>query len=799
MPTVTVITNNSAAVNGVVADQLYAGCIDTRLWEEVPGSSQYGGDLGLGNGVGAHNNSLISAYGLANLPRSANVISAVLHIKTGAAGFGQFDILAQELIVDAELSNATWNDRKPGVPWSNAGGLGGSDFSEAVMDTQTVSGAGSWNLFNVTDYVQSVVNGGLNFGVGLITAGYGGDNGFWFLNSSGEDTPDGDRWQIVVTHDGGEPNGNIPFQNTPLDFTGADGSPAPAPLVPLTGDFQIINNALRVAGSHPPGTIGWKIGADTGTPNGIVSAIYSANGGFSGDTGIMVRYVDPGNFWDAIIGTDTLYLVNITNGSIAFSSPGYTIPSYDPSVDYYVEVHLEGDQITVFFEGSEVIRVVNSTHHQATIHGAKYAGADSSIDNLVLPGELFPAGITGVTGVLAPFEQVEITHLNFDNQITSITLGGVSLSIDSQSGGAVVATIPAGGAWEWGQSYDLSVSDGVKTATSESLVLLERNGWSFVTRDDTALTYAGEGQSESFEELLFNDAGFQMEPGDQLQFSDSQNMLVRPSTTFRIEPAANVAGLFAVYRSSTGTRTPEYPYRWEQPSTIPLPFSFESAEGVALSSLNSASVTLSGTNLPSPISVSGPGAEYRIDSGVWTSADGMIPHGSLVSVRGVASDSYESVVLVTLTVGGVSGDFAITTTRQPASFLLAGVYLLPYNPTKAGLVYLAGNTMELFLHNLRDPSGRYINSATVEAEFRDPSGNPVLNVNNPVVLSSVNSSGNYRVEVPAVSGFVVGTVYQCTVTAVDASNGSQFQSTNLVEVKTRGLADESKLRAEPVA
>lgn len=798
---ISLITNNSAAQNGVVADNIYPGCNDIRLLEEVPGVPQYGDTmLGVGNGVDAHNNSLLMAYGLNRIPAGATVSRAVLHIRTGAAGFNSPTVAAHMLAVDAEITNSTWNERLPGEAWASAGGMGVGDIVAAAMDTQVVAGASSWQTFNVLEYAQAVVNGGENLGIILGTLNPDGDDGFWFLERCIDDTADGIRWQIEVEHTGGTPNGNIPIQNSAIDFTGANGSPAPAPLVPRTGTFAINGNALRASGSHPPDTIGWKIGADTGEPNGIVSATYNANGGTGDDTGIMVRYVDADNFWDVVNASGIIYLVNILGGSIALSSPGYSIPSYDASTDYEVDVHLDGDEFTVYVDSVEAIHLVNSSLHRATIHGAKFAGLDASIDNLVLPGELFPAGITNITGTLAAGESLTLDLQNFDNPITSVAVGGVELTIDAQAGdqSSVDVTLAADAPLGFGIAYDVVVTDGVKTATLESQTLAARSTWNSVYRDGTVLDY---DETEGFDELVFNDAGFVVQEGDQLQYSEAAGLdLVRTDSTFR--RSQDVSGLFAYFRPSTGVRTADLPYRWETPNSTPNQFSIPAVNDAARSSVQSSSFTFSGSNQDASISVSGPtGSEYRINGGAWTSVDGVVPHDATVEARGVASADYQDSVTVTITIdGSVSADLVITTEMQPASFLRGEVYLLPYSAVQSAdtLVRLIGNTMELFLSNLRSPSDQVVNDATVEAVFTDGSGNPVAGVANPLTMANASANGDYRAALPHdVDMDNEAVTYTCSVTAVDPDNNSRFQSINKIKVKKRDRSDESRLRSSP--
>ncbi|MBU0653772.1 MAG: pre-peptidase C-terminal domain-containing protein [Gammaproteobacteria bacterium] len=104
--------------------------------------------------------------------------------------------------------------------------------------------------------------------------------------------------------------------------------------------------------------------------------------------------------------------------------------------------------------------------------------------------------------------------------------------------------------------------------------------------------------------------------------------------------------------------------------TTPDAFSFTDKTGVNLASLiESDTVTVSGINSPSPVSVSG--GEYRINGGAYTSAAGTVSNGDSLQVRHLSSSLSKTVTNSTLTIGGVSGTFNSTTATadtKPATF-----------------------------------------------------------------------------------------------------------------------------------
>ncbi len=93
----------------------------------------------------------------------------------------------------------------------------------------------------------------------------------------------------------------------------------------------------------------------------------------------------------------------------------------------------------------------------------------------------------------------------------------------------------------------------------------------------------------------------------------------------------------------------------------PDPFTFVDITGAEVNTLyTSNSVTITGINIPVAISVTA-GKEYSIDGGAWVSAAGTITNGQTVRVRQTTSGVYNNANNATLTVGGVSDTYTVTT------------------------------------------------------------------------------------------------------------------------------------------
>lgn len=175
-----------------------------------------------------------------------------------------------------------------------------------------------------------------------------------------------------------------------LDFNLPNGSPAPAPLVPRAGTFEVRNNQLFPTGNQPAPAIGWLIGADTGMSDGIISATYFPNGSDGNETGIMIRYRDNENFIDCVNLNGTLALVHVENNAPVATLGTYAIPNYDPNVPPRGVIRAFGESIEIFCNGVLAISATLEALSTETVWGFKYAGLAASMGNLLLPNAAAP-------------------------------------------------------------------------------------------------------------------------------------------------------------------------------------------------------------------------------------------------------------------------------------------------------------------------------------------------------------------------------------------------------------------------
>jgi hypothetical protein len=97
------------------------------------------------------------------------------------------------------------------------------------------------------------------------------------------------------------------------------------------------------------------------------------------------------------------------------------------------------------------------------------------------------------------------------------------------------------------------------------------------------------------------------------------------------------------------------------PDTVPDDFDFGAIEDVPGDTLiESPVLTLTGFNLPTEVRV-GPHAEYRIDGGSWTDADGVLAPDQTLQMRHVSNRPGNSVRTTHIRVGEVMGHFRTRT------------------------------------------------------------------------------------------------------------------------------------------
>jgi hypothetical protein len=142
-----------------------------------------------------------------------------------------------------------------------------------------------------------------------------------------------------------------------------------------------------------------------------------------------------------------------------------------------------------------------------------------------------------------------------------------------------------------------------------------------------------------------------------------------------VQPLAAGQFQFTLNCSGTGGEVEKTATLTVQGDATPDAFSFVAVNDAQPSTVvESEAVTVQGLNIAAAVSVAG--GEYRIGNGAWTSAGGMLQPGETVQLRLTAAAEGGATRTATLTVGGVSASFSVTT-HLPAEETSTGTIDVP--------------------------------------------------------------------------------------------------------------------------
>jgi hypothetical protein len=123
------------------------------------------------------------------------------------------------------------------------------------------------------------------------------------------------------------------------------------------------------------------------------------------------------------------------------------------------------------------------------------------------------------------------------------------------------------------------------------------------------------------------------------------------------------------------------------PDTTPDQFTFTDQTNVSLNTVvESDIITVTGINVSATISITG--GEYSINGGEYTSTSGTVQYGQDVRVRQTSSSSFSTTTNATLTIGGVSDIFSVTTIAPPE-------YTISFSSTGNGTIVCTPTTVSM--------------------------------------------------------------------------------------------------------
>ncbi len=191
-------------------------------------------------------------------------------------------------------------------------------------------------------------------------------------------------------------------------------------------------------------------------------------------------------------------------------------------------------------------------------------------------------------------------------------------------------------------------SDGVNYSFRESGNIISQGATSSIAWQTWAFNRAGKRSNDRsdlvvWEILIFNQA-----------LSEQDRQKVEGYLAHKWGMTGSLASSHP-YKNTPPSSTPSVP-----PNSTPEAFTFNSMTDIVPDTLyTSNAIRVQGINIPADISVVW--GEYSIDEGVFTSDSWMVTVWQSVRVRRVSSSTYWETASVTLTIGGVSGLFTLTT------------------------------------------------------------------------------------------------------------------------------------------
>ena len=402
------------------------------------------------------------------------------------------------------------------------------------------------------------------------------------------------------------------FKTAPSECT----TPDPFAFTPQTNvalNTVITSNSITVSGINMAAPI--SITGGTYSING--GPYTSASGTVNNGSRVTVLLTSSGSYSTTTSATLTIGGVSDTFSVTTLAAPSDTTPdpfAFTPQTNVALNTVITSNSITV--SGINMAAPISITGGTYSINGGSYTGASGTVGN-------------GNTVA------VRLTSSGSYSTTTSatLTIGGVSGTFSVTTLAAPSDTTPDPFAFTPQTNVALNT-----VITSNSITVSGINMAAPISI--TGGTYSINGGS-------YTGASGTVSNGNTVavRLTSSGSYSTTTSATLTI---GGVSGTFSV----TTLAAPS--------DTTPDPFAFTPQTNVALNTvITSNSITVSGINMAAPISITG--GTYSINGGSYTGASGTVSNGNTVAVRLTSSGSYSTTTSATLTIGGVSGTFSVTT------------------------------------------------------------------------------------------------------------------------------------------
>ncbi len=496
-----------------------------------------------------------------------------------------------------------------------------------------------------------------------------------------------------------------PITSEPVIVSGIN---SPAAISIVGGEYEINGSGTFTA---EPGTVNLNdsvvvrvtSAADFSTPTDATLTIGGVSDVFTATTAAMDSIPEAFTFTDQF---DVIQSSPITSEPVIVS--GINSPAAISIVGGEYEINGSGtfttEPGTVNLNDSVVVRVTSAADFSTPTDATLIIGGVSDIftvTTLTDPTDTVPDQFIFV-------DQVDIER-NTQLSSNSITITGI---------GAPVSITIAGGEYEINGSGTFTADAGT-VESGDTVIVRQTSSASFATPTDVTLTVGGVSDVFTLTTLVEDTTPEPFTFTDQTDVALSTIVVSDQITVTGINslaPISIIAGEYEINGSGTFTteagtvnvndvivvrQTSSASFSTSTAATliiggisdnfdvttladpsdiIPDPFSFIDQVDVAINTqIESAPVTITGINQLTAISITG--GEYAINGGAFTSADGTIENDQTVVVRISSSTEFATSSIATLTVGGVSDDFSVTTLQAddttPDAFAFASLTNVP--------------------------------------------------------------------------------------------------------------------------
>lgn len=375
--------------------------------------------------------------------------------------------------------------------------------------------------------------------------------------------------------------------------------------------------------------------------------------------------------------------------------------------------------------------------------------------------------ITAVTGTVAPGATITLTLEGFASAPTSVTFGGVAVTVNSATTSSASVTLLTRATLEllWGASYTITASNATPETASTTATLLAPTGWNYI-----ALASVPADTDDSFYRMRRDDSidPFTASTGDQFQFTTATGFTVDNQTRlFVSEGNYPVSGDYAVYDVSLSNRLAEHDFTIEEPDGIPAAFDFTDVTGAtAGSTVTSNTLTLTGFNVPILVSVTG--GLISINGGTFTATSSELEPGQTLRLRGTASGSSLGVVNVVVTAGGVSNTWSITTEEFGGGDTTPDAFT--FNDVTNATLSTQYTSNTITISGIDSPAPISITGGTYSVNGGSHTSSPGTVENGNTVAVRVTSSASFSTAVNATLTIgAVGDTYTVTTLAEDTT------------------------------